>query len=83
MAKENSKAPAIPQPQQIPLSRIHDLPGVFVGKRPDKSYGGLVTSIQAGSVKEPVVLRLREDGEYQLVTGHPDLIGSSLRLLFI
>ena len=72
MAKENSKAPAIPQPQpqQIPLAKIHDLPGVFITKQPDKSYGGLVTSIQAGGVKEPVVLRVREDGEYQLVTGY-------------
>ena len=72
MAKENSKAPAIPQPQpqQIPLAKIHDLPGVFISKQPDKAYGGLVTSIQAGGVKEPVILRLREDGEYQLVTGY-------------
>lgn len=42
----------------------------MISKQPDKSYGGLVTSIQAGGVKEPVVLRLREDGEYQLVTGY-------------
>lgn len=69
MADENSKSPHS-QAQQIPLEKIHDLPGVFVGKQPDKSYGGLVTSIQAGGVKEPVVLRLREDGEYQLVTGY-------------
>ena len=78
MAKENSKDPAIPQSQQIPLSQIHDLPGVFVGRQPDKSYGGLVTSIQAGGVKEPVVLRLREDGEYQLVTGYRRLRASEL-----
>ena len=78
MAKENSKNPAIPQSQQIPLSKIHDLPGVFVGRQPDKSYGGLVTSIQAGGVKEPVVLRLREDGEYQLVTGYRRLRASEL-----
>ena len=44
--------------------------GVVISKQPDKSCGGLVTSIQAGGVKEPVVLRLREDGEYQLVTGY-------------
>ena len=78
MAKENSKNPAIPQPQQIPLSKIHDLPGVIVGRQPDKTYGGLVTSIQAGGVKEPVVLRLREDGEYQLVTGYRRLRASEL-----
>ncbi len=66
MANENSK----PQAQTILLAKIHDLPGVFISKQPDKAYGGLVTSIQAGGVKEPVILRLREDGEYQLVTGY-------------
>jgi len=69
MANEPSKTPA-PQPQIIPLAKIHDLPGAVVSRQPDKSYGGLVTSIQAGGVKEPVVLRLREDGEYELVTGY-------------
>ena len=68
MANETSKDPAIPQPQLIPLAKIHDLPGARTSKQPDKSYGGLVTSIQASGVKEPVVLRVREDGEYQLVT---------------
>ena len=66
MANESSK----PQAQTIPLAKIHDLPGVFISKQPDKAYGGLVTSIQAGGVKGPVILRLREDGEYQLVTGY-------------
>ncbi|MDE6996661.1 MAG: ParB N-terminal domain-containing protein, partial [Oscillospiraceae bacterium] len=70
MANDNSKTPTTPQPQNIPLAKIHDLPGVTIFKQPDKSYGGLVTSIQAGGVKEPVILRLREDGEYQLVTGY-------------
>ena len=66
MANENGK----PQAQTIPLAKIHDLPGVFISKQPDKAYGGLVTSIQANGVREPVILRLREDGEYQLVTGY-------------
>lgn len=35
MAKENSTDPAIPQSQQIPPSKMHDLPGVFVRKQPD------------------------------------------------
>ena len=64
MANEPSK------PQTIPLAKIHDLPGVFIPKQPDKSYGGLVTSIQVGGGKEAVSLRLREDGEYQLVDGY-------------
>ncbi len=66
MANELSKS----QPQRIPLAKIHDLPGVFVPKQPDKSYGGLVSSIQASGVKEAVILRLRDDGEYQLVAGY-------------
>lgn len=70
MANEQSNPQAKPQPQSIPLAKIHDLPGVFIPKQPDKSYGGLVTSIQASGVKEAVILRLREDGEYQLVTGY-------------
>ena len=70
MANENSRDPTTPKPQSIPLAKIHDLPGIPLVRQPDKSYGGLVTSIQSGGVKEPVVLRLREDGEYQLVTGY-------------
>ena len=82
MAEEPSKTPGTsaerPSPQIIPLSKIHDLPGVFIPKQPDKSYGGLVSSIQASGVKEPVILRLREDGEYQLVTGYRRRRGSEL-----
>ena len=58
------------KPQIVPLAKIHDLPGVFIPKVQDKAYGGLVTSIQISGVKEAVILRLREDGEYQLVDGY-------------
>lgn len=68
MANEPSKDSKLPQ--NIPLAKIHDLPGIFVAKQPDKAYGGLVTSIQSAGVKEAVILRLREDGEYQLVAGY-------------
>ena len=56
-------------PQQIPIEKIHDLPGVPSVKLPDKSYGGMVSSILVGGVKEAVILRQREDGEYELVDG--------------
>ena len=82
MADDPSKTPGTPaetpSPQIIPLSKIHDLPGVFIQKQPDKSYGGLVSSIQASGVKVPVILRLREDGEYQLVTEYRRRRGSEL-----
>jgi len=58
-----------PIPQQVPIEKIHDLPGIPSVKLPDKSYGGLVTSMLLDGIKEPVILRLREDGEYQLVSG--------------
>jgi len=59
-----------PIPQKIPIEKIHDLPGIPIVKLADKSYGGLVATILLDGVKEPVILRQREDGEYQLVTGY-------------
>ena len=59
-----------PKPQRIPLAKIHDLPGTFIPKPPDRTYGGLVSSIQAVGVTEAVILRQREDGEYQLLAGY-------------
>lgn len=59
-----------PVTQKIPLDKIHDLPGIPAVSQADKSYGGLVASILLDGVKEPVILRQREDGEYQLVSGY-------------
>ena len=74
MANEPSAAPGKPAekpaPQRIPLVKIHDLPGTFLSNPPDRTYGGLVNSIQAVGVTEPVILRQREDGEYQLLAGY-------------
>ncbi len=57
-------------PQQIPLEKIHNLPDVSPVKLADKAYGGLVAAILLDGVKEPVILRQREDGEFQLVAGY-------------
>ena len=57
MANENSKTPTQAQPQMIPLSKIHELPGVFNPKPQDKSLGSMVLSIESSGVKEPVILR--------------------------
>lgn len=56
--------------QQIPIEKLHDLPGTAEEKQPDKSYGTLVSSILINGLKEPVILRLTENGEYQLVDGY-------------
>lgn len=74
MANEPGKKPVAPQEkpsaQNVPLAKIHDLPGIFIPELPDKAYGGLVSSIQSTGVRNAVILRLREDGEYQLVSGY-------------
>ena len=59
-----------PIPQQIPIEKIHDLPGVTDFKLPEKSYGTLVSSILVNGLREPVILRPQENGEYQLVHGY-------------
>ena len=53
----------------IPLSKIHDLPGTYVKDQPKADYSAMIQSIKAEGLKEPVILRQREDGEYQLVDG--------------
>ncbi len=59
-----------PIPQQISIEKIHDLPGVTDFKFPEKSYGTLVSSILVNGLREPVILRPLENGEYQLVHGY-------------
>lgn len=56
--------------QQIPIDKLHDLPGTAEEKQPDKSYGTLVSSILINGLKEPVILRQAGTGEYQLVDGY-------------
>ena len=59
-----------PIPQQIPIEKIHDLPGVTDFSLPEKAYGTLVSSILVNGLREPVILRPLENGEYQLVHGY-------------
>lgn len=69
MANETGKTPTQAKPQMIPLTKIHELPGVFNPKPQDKALGSMVLSIESSGVKEPIILRLRDDGEYQLLSG--------------
>ena len=59
-----------PIPQQIPIEKIHDLPGLKDLKFPEKTYGTLVSSILVNGLREPVILRPLDNGEYQLVHGY-------------
>ena len=64
MAKESNSI------QSIPMEKIHALPGTEREQQPDKAYGSLVSSILINGVKEPVILRPMENGDYQLVSGY-------------
>lgn len=64
MAKESNSI------QSIPIEKIHALPGTEQEQQPDKAYGSLVSSILINGVKEPVILRPMENGDYQLVSGY-------------
>ena len=71
MANENSNTPTpAQQPRTVPLSQIHELPGVFNPKPVESKLGSLILSIQNSGVMEPVILRQRDDGEYQLLSGY-------------
>lgn len=72
MADEKARQPTneIPKPVNIPLSKIHDLPGSVFAPPNEKSLAALTSSIVLKGVQEPVILRQREDGEFQIVSGN-------------
>lgn len=72
MADEKACQPTneTPKPVNIPLSKIHDLPGSVFAPPNEKSLAALTSSIVLKGVLEPVILRQREDGEFQIVSGN-------------
>ena len=72
MAEEKARDPTKPEikPISIPLSKIHDLPGSVFAPPSPKSLEALTSSIVLKGVQEPVILRQREDGEFQIVSGN-------------
>ena len=72
MAEEKARDPTKQErkPVNIPLSKIHDLPGSVFAPPSQKSLEALTSSIVLKGVQEPVILRQREDGEYQIVSGN-------------
>lgn len=72
MAEEKVRDPTKPEikPVSIPLSKIHDLPGSVFAPPSPKSLEALTSSIVLKGVQEPVILRQREDGEFQIVSGN-------------
>ena len=71
MAEEKARDPTKPEikPVNIPLAKIHDLPGSVFAPPSPKSLEALTSSIVLRGVQEPVILRQREDGDFQIVSG--------------
>lgn len=72
MAEEKARDPTKQEmkPVNIPLSKIHDLPGSVFAPPSPKSLEALTSSIVLKGIQEPVILRQREDGEFQIVSGN-------------
>ena len=60
----------LPKIYDIPLSEIDDFPDHPFKVRLDEDMEQLVQSVKARGVIVPVTLRLKEDGRYELVSGH-------------
>lgn len=56
--------------RNIPLDRIDDFPDHPFHVRDDEDMVQLVESIKANGVLTPAVLRQKEDGRYELISGH-------------
>ena len=84
--KEPGKKPAPskkPKPQQevvvqIPLSELHPFPDHPFQVREDASMQETAESVKEYGVLVPAIVRPREDGGYEIVTGHRRKHGSEL-----
>ncbi len=65
--REESKLPKI---YDIPLSEIDDFPGHPYQVRMDEDMTQLVESVKDRGIITPVILRKKEDGRYEMVSGH-------------
>lgn len=71
MPNEKTTAPAQQQDHvDLPLSMLHPLPDVFRIAFDDKSLMPLVMSVQTKGVLKPILARIREDGECEIIDGY-------------
>ena len=56
--------------QDIPLSLIDPFPDHPFQVRMDESMQAMADSVKAVGIQTPAVVRLKEDGRYELVSGH-------------
>ena len=55
---------------EIPLSQISDFPNHPFKVKMDESMSDLVESVKSYGVLSPVIVRLKDNGEYEMIAGH-------------
>ncbi len=70
MDEQGRKENRLPKIYDIPLSEIDDFPDHPFHVRNDEDMDHLVESIKERGIITPVMLRKKEDGRYEMVSGH-------------
>ena len=70
MDSEDLKKNQLPKIFQIPLTEIDDFPDHPFKVKLDEDMDQLVESIKERGVITPITLRKKEDGRYEIVSGH-------------
>lgn len=70
MSDDSRKEARLPHIYEIPLEQIDDFPDHPFQVRLDEDMDQLVQSVKDRGVITPVTLRQKEDGRYELVSGH-------------
>lgn len=70
MDDQGRKENALPKIYDIPLSEIDDFPDHPFHVRNDEDLDQLVDSIKERGIITPVMLRQKEDGRFEMVSGH-------------
>ncbi len=70
MTDEERKINKLPHIHDIPIELIDDFPGHPFQVRMDEDMQQLVESVKERGVLTPITLRQKEDGRYEIVSGH-------------
>lgn len=70
MTDAERKENKLPRIHDIPLDLIDDFPGHPFQVRMDEDMQQLVESVKERGVLTPITLRQKEDGRYEIVSGH-------------
>ena len=70
MTDEERRINRLPRIHEIPIEKIDDFPDHPFKVRLDEDMDQLVESIKTNGIITPITLREKEDGRYELVSGH-------------